>query len=152
MGMRDLGWHMEYAPRRLAEFNSVTNTYLSIFLVLGALGLLLGTVGLSIVLFRSIVERREELTVLRALGFGMRKIRSMVVREYILLLSAGTMIGALAAVIATLPALLSPNNDVSVLLILLIIAVLLLNGFLWIWWMTGVALRNKVISVALRND
>lgn len=152
MGMRDLGWSMEYAPQRLAAFNAVTNTYLSIFLVLGALGLLLGTVGLSIVLFRSIIERREELTVLRALGFGMRKIRSMVMREYMLLLAAGTLIGAVAAVIATLPALLSPNNEVSVPLILLIIAVLLLNGFLWTWWMTGVALRNKVISVALRNE
>ncbi|MCA1746770.1 MAG: hypothetical protein LC655_03675, partial [Bacteroidales bacterium] len=61
-GMRDLGWSMEYAPARLSEFNSVTNTYLSIFLVMGALGLLLGTVGLSIVLFRSMIERREELT------------------------------------------------------------------------------------------
>jgi putative ABC transport system permease protein len=46
-GMRDLGWSMEYAPQRLTEFNSVTNTYLSIFMVMGALGLLLGTVGLS---------------------------------------------------------------------------------------------------------
>ena len=69
-GMRDLGWTMDYAPARLSEFNSVTNTYLSIFLVMGALGLLLGTVGLSIVLFRSMIERREELTLMRALGFG----------------------------------------------------------------------------------
>jgi hypothetical protein len=151
-GLRDLGWSMEYAPQRLAEFNSVTNTYLSIFLVMGALGLLLGTIGLSIVLFRSIIERREELTILRALGFGKKRVKSMVIREYLFLLLSGTLIGSIAAVIATLPALLSPNSEVSLSLILIIISVLLLNGVIWIWWMTGVALKNKIIVAALRNE
>ena len=151
-GMRDLGWSMEYAPSRLTEFNSVTNTYLSIFLVMGALGLLLGTVGLSIVLFRSIIERREELTLLRALGFGKRRIKNMVIREYTLLFMAGTLTGTVAAVIATLPSLLSPNSDISIGFILAIVTVLLLNGLAWIWWVTGVALKNKVISTALRNE
>lgn len=152
LGMRDLGWSMEYAPRRLTEFNSVTNTYLSIFLVMGALGLLLGTIGLSIVLYRSILERREELALLKALGYGRRKIRSVVMREYLLLLTAGTLIGSLAAVIATLPALLSPNNGISIIMILAIIFVLLLNGITWIWWMSGAAVRRKAISEALRNE
>jgi putative ABC transport system permease protein len=152
MGMRDFGWTMEYAPRRLAEFNTVTNTYLSIFMVMGALGLLLGTVGLSIVLFRSVIERREELMLLRALGFGKRKINGMVIREYMLLLSAGTLIGAVAAVVATLPALLSRHSDVSVTSVLIIILALLVNGLLWIWWVTRISLRTKLISTALRNE
>jgi putative ABC transport system permease protein len=128
MGMRDFGWTMEYAPQRLAEFNSVTNTYLSIFMVMGALGLLLGTVGLAVVLFRSVIERREELMLLRALGFGKRKIRGMVVREYMLLLVSGTLTGAVAAVVATLPALLSKHSDVSVTSVLIIILALLVTG------------------------
>jgi hypothetical protein len=36
----------------LAEFNTVENTYLSIFQVLGGLGLLLGSAGLGIVVAR----------------------------------------------------------------------------------------------------
>jgi putative ABC transport system permease protein len=152
MGMRDFGWTMEYAPQRLAEFNSVTNTYLSIFMVMGALGLLLGTVGLAVVLFRSVIERREELMLLRALGFGKRKIRGMVVREYMLLLVSGTLTGAVAAVVATLPALLSRHSDVSVTSVLIIILALLVNGLLWTWWVTGISLRTKLISAALRNE
>ncbi|MCF8224311.1 MAG: ABC transporter permease [Bacteroidales bacterium] len=152
LGMRDLGWSMEYAPARLTEFNSITNTYLSIFLVLGALGLLLGTVGLSIVLFRSVIERREELTVLRALGYGKKTIKSMVVREYASLLLAGTIIGSLAAITATLPALFSKNNDISFSFILLIVAILLINGIIWIYLMTGAALKRRILSSALRNE
>jgi putative ABC transport system permease protein len=47
---RDLGWEMTETAARLATFKSVENTYLSIFLVMGALGLLLGTIGLAVVL------------------------------------------------------------------------------------------------------
>ncbi len=152
MGMRDLGWSMDFAPGRLAEFNSVTNTYLSIFMVMGAFGLLLGTVGLSIVLFRSIIERREELMLLRALGFGKRKIKGMVVREYMILLTAGTLIGSTAASIATLPSLISNQNEVTVFSVIVIILALLVNGLIWIWWVTGLSLRTKLISTAMRNE
>ena len=48
--MRDYGWDMEEAAARLAAFYSVTNTYLAIFLAMGALALMLGTIGLAIIL------------------------------------------------------------------------------------------------------
>ncbi|MEI6901461.1 MAG: ABC transporter permease, partial [Bacteroidota bacterium] len=61
---RDFGWEMTSTTERLMEFNSVENTYLSIFMALGALGLILGTVGLAIVLARSILERKNEIALL----------------------------------------------------------------------------------------
>ena len=150
--MRDLGWEMEYAAARLAAFNSVTNTYLSIFLVMGALGLLLGTIGLSIVLFRSIIERREELAILRAVGYGKKKIMRMIMTEYLLLLLAGTITGSLAAVIATLPAFMSRNSGASLEMVFVIVLALLLNGVIWIRWITGIGLRTKVLGAAMRNE
>ncbi|MDA3822380.1 MAG: ABC transporter permease, partial [Bacteroidales bacterium] len=152
MGMRDLGWSMEYTAKRLSEFNSITNTYLSIFLILGALGLLLGTIGLSIVLFRSIIERKHELALLRAVGFSMRDVKSMVFKEYLVLLLAGTLIGSISSIIATLPSFLSKNADASIEIVLIIIAILLANGIAWIGWMTSLALKNKSLSVALKNE
>jgi len=151
-GMRDLGWEMEYAAARLAAFNTVTNTYLSIFLVMGALGLLLGTIGLSIVLFRSIIERREELAILRAVGYGKKKIMRMIMTEYLLLLLAGTITGSLAAVIATLPAFMSRNSGASLEMVFVIVLALLLNGVIWIRWITGIGLRTKVLGAAMRNE
>ena len=56
--------------QRLAEFHAVENTYLSTFQTLGGLGLLVGTVGLAAVLLRNVLERRRELALLRAVGYG----------------------------------------------------------------------------------
>jgi hypothetical protein len=53
----------------------------------------------------------------------------MVIREYtLLLLVAGTLTGTVAAVIATLPSLLSPNNDISIGFILAIVLVLIIES------------------------
>ena len=57
------------AVERLAAFHRVENTYLSTFQALGGLGLLLGTVGLSAIMFRNVLERRRELALLRAVGY-----------------------------------------------------------------------------------
>ena len=51
--------HLDRA--RLAAYHRVENTYISTFQTLGALGLLLGTVGLAAVLARNVLERRREL-------------------------------------------------------------------------------------------
>lgn len=152
MGMRDLGWTMTLAAQRLAEFNSVTNTYLSIFLVMGALGLLLGTIGLAVVLYRSILERNREIALLRATGYGMRKIRKVIIREYLTLLLAGSGIGFLAAIVATLPSILSPNTEVSFITIIIVLTALVVNGWFWIWLLTGSGLRHRSINAALREE
>jgi hypothetical protein len=53
------GAHSGSAPAR--GIPAVENTYLSIFQVLGGLGLLLGSAGLGIVVARNVLERRREL-------------------------------------------------------------------------------------------
>jgi hypothetical protein len=151
-GMRDLGWEMQPAGVRLAEFNSVTNTYLSIFMALGALGLLLGTFGLAVVLSRSILERAQEIALLKALGYGRRKIRRLITREYIFLLGAGILTGFGTAMIATLPSLVSPHTGASFTSIAVWLAVLVANGWLWIRVVTHYALKDQRIYLGLRNE
>ena len=152
MAMRDYGWTMIFTGKRLAEFYSVTNTYLSIFLVMGALGLLLGTVGLSVVLFRSTLERRKELALLRSVGYSMKKIRALIFREYAVLLFLGIFIGAIAAILATLPSFLSEHTGISIRFIMIILGILIANGLAWTRLMAGIALKNEMLSTALKND
>jgi ABC-type antimicrobial peptide transport system permease subunit len=129
---RDHGWLMISAAERLSAFNSVENTYLSIFMILGGLGLLLGTIGLGIVLTRNLLGRRDELALMAALGFRKSGIQRMITREHIYLLSIGVGIGALSSTVAALPVWLNPNIEVSPWSVLLLIAALFLFGLWWI--------------------
>lgn len=151
-GLRDLGWDMELTARRLVRFYSVTNTYLAIFMVMGALGLLVGTFGLVVVLSRSIMERRQEIALLKAVGYGRSVIRRMVVREYLFLLLAGIFTGFVAAIVATLPSILSAHTGTSFTSIALWLVVLVVNGWVWIQVVARTALKERIIVESLRNE
>jgi len=148
---RDYGWEMTTAGERLNEFNSVTNTYLAIFLALGALGLILGTVGLAIVVARSVLERRREIAILQALGFTKGSIWKLLVREYLSLLTWGLMIGLVSSTVSVWPQFISPGSEVSYSFVLLIAAAILINGFFWIALLSWFAIKPKEILDSLRN-
>ncbi len=96
---------LELTPTRsvLAQLLAVQNTYLQTFQALGALALLLGTFGVATVQFRNVLERRGELALLRAIGFYVGRLAGVVLRENLVLLSAGLGIGVLCALVAVLP-------------------------------------------------
>ena len=99
----DQGFDARSAPKLLSSFMAVQNTYLSTFQTLGALGLLLGTFGLAAVQIRSVLERRKELGLMRAVGFRRRKLASMVLMENSWLLMIGLAVGIGAALFTTIP-------------------------------------------------
>jgi ABC-type lipoprotein release transport system permease subunit len=149
---RDYGWEMESSAKRLVEFYSITNTYLSIFLALGALGLILGTIGLAVILARTILERRREIAVMQAVGFQWKSIFKMLVNEYFILLVVGVFIGFVTAVVATLPAFLSANSDASFSTVAMVVALILINGILWITGLSWFALHKKELAAGLRIE
>lgn len=103
--LTDLGASVTTTADRLAAFHSVENTYISIFNVLGGLGVILGAAGLGIVTARNLSERRGEFTRLHQIGVPARVIRSVVfteIRRYILWALA---IGLGAALVSILPSL-----------------------------------------------
>ena len=104
------------------------NTYIATFQALGALGLLLGTVGLAAVLLRNVLERRRELALLRAVGYRQRNLIAMVLAENALLLVAGLAIGAVCALLAIAPALAARGGGFSVLSIAGLLLAVLVTG------------------------
>jgi ABC-type antimicrobial peptide transport system permease subunit len=149
---RDYGWEMTTTVSRLVEFYSITNTYLSIFMALGALGLILGTIGLAVILARSLLERKREIAVMIATGFDTKPIFKIIAFEYFILLVAGVLTGLIAAVIAVLPAFLSPGSDASGSTVALVVALILVNGFIWIALLTQAMLQKKNIVGDLRVE
>ncbi|MBN1444049.1 MAG: FtsX-like permease family protein [Planctomycetes bacterium] len=107
------GFDAKTTAEVLADYLVVQNTYLLTFLVLGGLGLLLGTLGLGATLLRSVLERRGELALLRALGYSRRHLGWLVISESASLLLFGMLLGAAAALIATLPNVIATASSIS---------------------------------------
>jgi putative ABC transport system permease protein len=149
--LQDVGLELTPAALRLAQFNAVQNTYLGTFQVLGGLGLLLGSVGLGIVVLRNVLERRGELALLMAVGFRKPRVQQLLLMEHAALLAAGLALGVIAAMVAVLPALLSPGAQLPVASLALTLGAVLINGTLWTWAATRLALRGDLLA-ALRNE
>ena len=149
--LRDRGLAVVPAWRRLADFQEVENTYIAIFQALGGLGLLLGSLGLGIVVLRNVLERRSELALLQAVGFRRGELERLVLSEHWLLIVLGLATGVAAAVLAVLPALLSPGTQPPWAIIVPVLALLAAGGGLWTWLATLVALRGELLP-ALRNE
>jgi ABC-type antimicrobial peptide transport system permease subunit len=150
-GLRDIGPDITPSAERLATFQTVENTYLSIFAVLGGLGMLLGSAGLAAVVLRNALERRGEFAVLRAIGFSISSLHRLLFHEHLILLTLGLLIGLLSALVATLPALRSPGAEAPVLSLGFTLLLIFVSGLLWTWLATTLALRGSLLS-ALRRE
>ncbi|MEQ8764433.1 MAG: ABC transporter permease [Planctomycetota bacterium] len=150
-GLQDLGLEIVPTVVRLEAFNSVQNTYLVIFQMLGGLGLLLGAAGLGTVVLRNVLERRSELALVRAVGFRKSAVRWLVWSEHGALLSMGLLSGILAALIAVFPALIDPGTDDPIGPGGLLILAVATSGALWVGAATWLALRGPLLQ-ALRSE
>lgn len=113
---------------RLASFYEVTNTYLSVFGVFGALGMVTGIAGLGFILLRNYNYRKREFALMLATGFKITRIRNLIFREQLLILVAGMTSGAIPAFIATLPSLKN-NSDIPWVYLLSIMILIFCSGF-----------------------
>jgi ABC-type lipoprotein release transport system permease subunit len=98
-----LGVSVESTADRLARFNSVQNTYLAVFALLGWLGMLIATLGLAVVVWRNVAESRGELALLRAVGFDRPTLLRLVLAEHLPPLGYGLAAGVLASIVAVYP-------------------------------------------------
>jgi len=150
-GLRARGLELTSAAARLNAFNAVQNTYLNTFQVLGALGLLLGSSGLGVVVLRNVLERRGELALLTAVGFTPGALRRLVVAEHAVLQALGLLLGIVAAFLALLPVLLSPSAQISYLALAGTLGLVFVSGLFWTWAAARLALRGELLP-ALRNE
>jgi putative ABC transport system permease protein len=98
---------------RLARYLNIENTYLSTFEALGALGLMLGTIGLAVVLVRTVIERKAELALLASLGFRRMDRIWLVLSENIFLLVLGLIVGAVCAVLGIIPTIVQSSQGIN---------------------------------------
>lgn len=145
------GVRVETTAQRLASFSRVENTYLTIFLLLGGLGLILGSAGLGVLLLRNAEERRSEMALMRAVGFYGGRLTRLLLLEQALLLGGGLGTGLLASLAAGLPALLHAAGQIPYSELFGVLTLLLANAALWTYLSAQAALRAPLLQ-ALREE
>ncbi|MBI9059464.1 MAG: FtsX-like permease family protein [Labilibaculum sp.] len=149
--LQDVGVSGMKTSDRLAAFYSVENTYLSMFMFLGGLGVIIGTIGLGIVLMRNILERKKELALLAAIGYQQGSLFKLLFFENVFLLLAGLACGVSAAFIGVLPSILSPSFQMPVGYILSLLFGISISGLIWIYIPARMIKKFK-IAESLKNE
>jgi ABC-type antimicrobial peptide transport system permease subunit len=136
---------------RLREFYTVESTYMAMFLVLGGLGLLLGSVGVGVVVLRNIAERRNEFGILEAVGYSGRDVRRVILAEHWLILGMGLAVGIISSLAAMWPNIVSAGVRLPYTAMAVLLAGILLFQVVWILVPVVLALKTPLIN-ALRNE
>lgn len=119
------------AKQRLANFEVVENTYLDIFILLGGLGLIIGTAGLAVMVMRNLRDRHRELVLYSALGFPVKTTYRLLAGEFLFILLTGIFTGVASALVGTMPSLVRGGTGILGFPAILI-GIVVLNGFIWI--------------------
>ncbi|MBW8330635.1 MAG: ABC transporter permease, partial [Prolixibacteraceae bacterium] len=150
-GMRNYGPEIIKTTDRLLSFYTVENTYLNIFLMLGALGLLIGTLGLGILIFRITFEQIPEYALLLSLGFSKPIIQRMVMREKLFLMVVSVLIGLIPAVLSGLPTLKSSLYASLWIWLPAISVLVILSGTIFSFVAIRMAFKQNLVQ-ALRSE
>jgi putative ABC transport system permease protein len=149
--LQDFGMDVQSTTERLASYHRVENTFLTTFQALGALGLVLGTLGLGTVLLRNVLERRRELALLQATGYRRTHLVQMVLAESAFLLGCGLALGVVCAGVAIAPAYMARAQAFPILPTLGLLAAVLGAGLLSTIMATRVVAKSPLLE-ALKNE
>jgi putative ABC transport system permease protein len=149
--LSDFGVDVVDTRARLASYHQVENTYLSTFQALGALGLLLGTLGLAAVLARNVLERRRELALLGAIGFRPQHLRTLITAETLLLAGTGVVIGTVAAIVAIAPAVIERASSLPLGSLALLLVAVIVTACMASIAATRLATSTHIVE-ALKNE
>ena len=97
----------------ISDFIQIGQSFLGIFEAFLALGLVVGIAGLGIISIRSVVERRKEIGVLRAIGFRKRMILAAFLLENSYVALLGIIIGIILGIDLGYAIATSPGSGVS---------------------------------------
>jgi putative ABC transport system permease protein len=96
---RALGMDTTDLNQMVAAMLEAINSVFLLFQVFLGLGLVVGVTGLGIITIRSVVERRREIGVLRAVGFSRREIMASFVIETLFIATLAVAIGLVVALL-----------------------------------------------------
>jgi len=147
----DFGAEVASTAEILNTYTRVQNTYLSTFLALGGLGMLLGAVGLIVMLLRNALERRREFALMLATGFSRADLARLLLLENAGLLICGVACGKVSAFIAVAPRVLAIDACVNWLQLAIMLLAILFIGLAGSFLAAIAATRGRLLE-GLREE
>lgn len=95
----EYGMRVTPSSERLRSINEVTDTYLTIFMTLGSLGLLLGLISFVVIIRKSLISSRQSIRHYILLGFRRSEIEQMLYSENIFAAQWAIVVGVVGAII-----------------------------------------------------
>ena len=146
------GLAVQPVAQKLAQFQAVQNTYLTIFSTLGGLALVLSTLGLGVLVARHVLERKAEFALLQAVGFQRAQLQKMVLAEHWFLFLSAILLGTLTALVAVWPNLkLAGAGGLPVGLLALLLISLTAGGLIFCYLAARLALGGRLTD-SLRHE
>lgn len=133
----------------LNEFNRVENSYLKIFMLLGAVAVLIGGAAYSALLYINVNSKKGAFELLRAKGFTFNKSLKLIFFESAAPASVAFIVSILSSAIAVFPALRTAaiNDELSgVFTALILLLILTANSLLWILLISRSFLRGLYVK------
>ena len=97
--LNNYGVRVMTTGERLQLFYSVIDAYLTIFLTLGGLGLLLGIFSFIVVVRKNMLARRKEIRLYRSLGFDEQRVVALLYKENIIIPLCAIATGAVGSLL-----------------------------------------------------
>jgi putative ABC transport system permease protein len=144
------GISIEPAGEKLASFFAVTNTYIEVFMVLGIMGLILGSAGFGLVLIRNFNARKREFAVMAAMGYSARRIRKFLLKDQLIILLWGIFTGVFSAATATLASIKS-GAEMPLGQLITMISLILATGII-VLLVTVRQVHNQILVSQLRKE
>jgi putative ABC transport system permease protein len=136
---------------RLQAFYTVETTYLVMFLVLGVMGLAVGSLGMGVVVLRNVQDRRSEWAILRAVGYDSAAVKKVLWLEHALLFGLGLGVGTMASAVAMVPAVGLSGSTVSLGRMSGLFLLVVFCGLISLSGAVAVALRGELMD-GLRSE
>jgi ABC-type antimicrobial peptide transport system permease subunit len=144
------GISVEPAREKLASFFRVTNTYIDVFMMLGALGLILGAAGLGLILIRNFNSRKREFALMTAAGYSARRIRKLLLKDHMIILIWGLITGMASALCASWPSVKS-GSDLPWTLLLIMLTLTFAIGLFTMLLSVSQVNKEKLVEILRRE-
>ena len=127
--LHEYGVRVNTTNSRMKQFYTVTDTYLTIFMTLGSIGMLLGIICFIIIIRKNMIKRNKEIAVYTIIGYDDKQIEELLYREAIFVPLFAVFSGVLCACIGV--SFSVQNISMGVWLLLCITVAIFTTTILW---------------------